>query len=452
MRKNALFKHPEILYEATPNPAPTSEENKERAAIKTRILKDIKEQKTEIIALLAPNGSGKSTVLKPLLSKMEKEGKIFYAPFEVWQYQDENKIWENFLLSVAAEEKSYHQKDKIIKKINGDKAKWLAPLVLLVLASIFIGLSCTSPNLGSLFLGIISILGLGGFLANFLKKSKINQIYQYGAELLKILKKKNGKPIIMLVEDIDRTESGRKLVEILHTFINSHRSEIQRTFIVICPMPRSAYYGGTKDIQSEKMKYIEESNKIYDYAIWSRLRNKITEDDITTILSSAGCTNKKLPEILTLASKLSIKNESLLNLRAFKSVLREIEQFTNFYPTLDPNVAALFALTKNIQIKDVSLGNSSNERRLQDFLTKDSPHFLSEFDNKLSFANLISMIFDLESSIGIEALTKRAYLGQKRIKFEYTRDSKPHSIKLENGGSREEIITITLSGHYKELL
>lgn len=459
MRKKKLFKNPDVLYEATSYCSLTSVEKKERKAIRDRVNRDIKDCKTEIVAFIAPNGSGKSTTLKSVLEGMEKDGKISYASFEAWQYQDEHKIWEDFLISVSAED-SRESKDEYAKKFERSKIKkkfWVF-IITLMFSYIFlsflefpcyVGSYSFKVNPGELFLGVLTIFGVAKIISDYYYIPKVSHIYQYEDELLKILLDKNEKPIVMLVEDVDRTDSGRKLMKILHTFINGNRNKIHRSFVVICPIPREAYYGAKDEGRKERLKRIEESNKIFDYTIWSGLHGRTVEDDVATILLSAGCSDTRVGEFFRIMLEIVDKDESLINLRAFKSILREAEQFLNFYPTLDPCVAILFIMTKYVMVKDADIGKS--EKGIYNFLINRDGNFMT-FGKDKSFASLIVLSFGLQKDVDEILSVARMPTARRKIKFEFTRDAEPHVISVEGRKGGSEVIDVRLSGHYKELL
>ena len=453
MSYKKLFTKADFLYESTAEELTEIEKNSVDY-LEKRILNDIESKKLEIVAFIGANGSGKSTALKDILEKLDSENKIHYAPFEVWQESNENEVWKDFIIAIMSKIRGKTKK-KIAKKIDNGYLRWwywIIAIVLVLIPSIFyffpININGYTLNIGSLIFSIFGLIGISVLLQKLLSVGNINHIFQYEEEFKKILEE-HGTPVVVLVEDVDRTEHGKKVLEVLHTFLNTYRGGSKRSLIVICPIPRDSFYGASaKNIKNfENLKTLETSCKIYDYAIWSGLRSRVTENDITTILKSAGCTNASLVNVLLKLVNIADAEKSLSNTRAIKFILRDVDQFVQRYPKLDPCVATLFIATKYVSLK-VSSVSFENSNDIKVALLHGTSRL---FHNRQStVAELIGIVFDVGQKIKWTNL-QNGIKKPVQIDFEYTRDEEPHIVE-EAVVDSKDILKIHLSGHYKELL
>lgn len=454
MKPEKLFLNLDFLYEASSSEL-TEIEEKSKSYIQERILNDAKLKKVETVAFVGANGSGKSTILKDILDKLDKNKEITYVPFEIWQESNENETWKDFIITIISKTDNKNKK-RIAKKVDNGCLRWWywpIPIIIVVAASALyffpIEFNKNFYNIGTLIFSVVGSLGIFAIFQRFFSDGSISHIFQYEDKLVEALKNEHGSPIVVLVEDVDRTESGRKVVEILHTFLNTHRKKAKRGFIVICPVPRESFYGISAKNTDEfnNLKTLESSCKIYDYAIWSGLRSQVTDSDIKTVLDSAACTNKHLYGTLCNIVHIADRKNSLLNIRALKFILREIEQFIRRYPTLDPNIAALFIATKYINLK-ISSPTSGRQDDLSRALREGTAILLRERREALT------KLFDVAFDIGEKIKWKKIRNGIEipiSISFQYTRDDQPHEIQ-EQTINNKDVLVIHLSGHYKELL
>lgn len=456
LTKRIIFEKSEFLYESNFGGL-TRREEKDYQFLTERIAKDIENQESKIVAYLGPNGSGKSTILKYALEKGLKAYKVQPTIYEIWQYQDESKIWENFLITILSKNNSSKSKNKIARKIrNGSTRKWsiVFQVVLLILASClsfsFIAIDLDGEkqyvNIGNLLFSIFSF-GFLGFLLNQIHKTgSIEYIYQYENELLKRLIKKKGRPIVLIIEDIDRTKNGEIVIESLHAFINTNRSIIINPIIAICPMSRESFYGDRTMKKSERLIKTEISNKIYDYAINSSLVKQVIDDDIEKLLEAAGCRSEKIKPILQNVLAASRSDDgSLLNMRAIKFMLRDVNQFIERYPNLDEGIAILFASEKYISAKVASYSGGDDAIRMA--LLNRSGTATNSFNTSPEFSRLFG------ESFGVSELMEENKIPGSNfsipLHFSYTRNDNQHTISIADD---RRSINISLSGHYKELL
>ena len=115
-----LFKNYNYLYESNAKQL-TEIEQRESNSISRKIKKDIDSCAVKIVAYLGPNGSGKSTALNDAIKNLEKD--IIFAPYEIWQYQDESRAWENFLITILSKDAKTKNKNKVAKKIQQGKIR-----------------------------------------------------------------------------------------------------------------------------------------------------------------------------------------------------------------------------------------------------------------------------------------------------------------------------------------
>lgn len=459
-KRKPLFKNYNYLYESNAKQL-TEIEQRESNSISRKIKKDIGSCAVKIVAYLGPNGSGKSTVLNDAIKNLEKD--IIFAPYEIWQYQDESRAWENFLITILSKDAKTKNKNKVAKKLQQGKIR-IFPFILLLsfgllsagLSFLFIPIGSQFVNVGGILFSLLGITAISYLSSRIIISNGASYIYQYEDELLKILSKSKRKPIVVLVEDIDRSIHGEKIIESLHVFINNHRKDIKRPFIVICPMAKESFYGvpaTTSDETAKKrrLERIEMSNKIYDYVIDGKLSNKIAKGELSNLLKSAGCTSKKLEtffEKLLLTVK---KDSSLINIRAIKFILREIDQFIQKYPALDESVAAFHIASKYIE-NNIN-GSYGGEKAIMMTLVNNAGTGINGFNRNTAYIGLVGYTFDIEKLIEEHSNPNANFTIP--VHFNYIDSLKAHeAIYIERNPQSNTgySIDVSLSSKYKELL
>ena len=454
-RNKIVFERPEFLYESEYEEL-TEREEKDHNFLIERIETDINNRESKIVAYLGPNGSGKSTVLKQSIETVLEKYDTRPTIYEIWQYQNEDKMWENFLIAVLSKNNSPKSKNRVARKIkNGSIRKIYVALQIIAciliaflsfcFVSVNVGDEKQYVNIGSL---IFSIFGFGVFgliLTQFLTTGGVGYVYQYENELLKYLKKEKKKPIVVIIEDVDRTQRGENVVESLHSFINTNRALIKTPIIAICPMSRSSFYGSRLDDKAKRLEKIELSNKIYDYAINSSLTGSVLESDIDKLLKLSSCKSKNLKPTMLSIMQASKKDESLLNIRALKFILRDVNQFIERYPSLDESIAFLFASEKYISTKINRISGGDGAIRMA--LLNESGTATNSFNTSPEFSRMFG------ESFGITKLMEDNKIPGSNfsipLHFNYTGDDNPHTVSIADD---KRSISISLSGHYKELL
>ena len=458
--RKPLFKNYNYLYESNAKQL-TEIEQRESNSISQIIKKDIDSCAVKIVAYLGPNGSGKSTVLNDAIKNLEKD--IIFAPYEIWQYQDESRAWENFLITILSKDAKTKNKNKVAKKLQQGKIR-IFPFMLLLssgllsagLSFLFIPIGSQFVNVGRILFSLLGITAISYLSSRIIISNGASYIYQYEDELLKILSKSKRKPIVVLVEDIDRSIHGEKIIESLHVFINNHRKDIKRPFIVICPMARESFYGipastGDYNGKKKRLERIELSNKIYDYVIDGKLSNKITSSELSNLFKSVGCSSKRLENFFSKLLPTIKADSSLINIRAIKFILREIDQFIQKYPTLDERIAAFHIVSKYIE-NNIN-GSYGSEHAITMTLTHSSGTGTNSLNTHTAYIGLVGYTFDIEKLIEEHSNPNANFTIP--VHFNYVDSLKKHKAIYKERNPQSNTgysIDVSLSSKYKELL
>ena len=342
-----LFSHPEFLKE-TAEESPLRFQEQEIKRILQYINHHIEQQKSEIIAYLAPYGSGKSVILNNVLEKLPNS--YHKIQFDIWQCANDADIWRNFLIKSLSKVKNKDE-NRIFDEIDGSKINnkqlifFLAIYFALSMVTWFLLKDSTNwffAFLKSFLIYAVPILlvlvGLNRFFPVY--ESPAKTLFQYEEKLKQELLHIKHATII-IIEDIDRSgESGKRFLETLKCFL----SKIDKPILVICPQKNMSFgksVMGTISDYPDATSKLENSIKIYDDVIYGNMPTKITKEQATQLLERVGCINEKLTNVVELLIGLS-SEYSIFTMRSLKFLLRNIVSFMDAYPNADPALAFFF--------------------------------------------------------------------------------------------------------------
>lgn len=359
-KKSLLFSNSQLLDETPKIDTLVVGQDKEINLVSDRIDKYVEAGSSRIVAYLGDYGAGKSLVLYNVEKNNRKEYK--YVNFDIWQYSDASKIWDAFAIeAISSIEGS--DKDKIVHELDGKgfttKVKILifcALLVVYVIASYMLWEFLKGDQFARdffvyaapMFLAIAAIFGINSLMP---VKSRISRTYQYEKRLRSAIES-SSQPVVIVVEDVDRSDNGQTFLESLHIFFE--QKELNNPVVVICPQ-RSLSFGSMdkplvgKD-QSTYHNELEKSIKIYDSVINSSLSGRVSSEQVSGLLDSLGCNDDKFRKLL-LRLILLAGRESLLTIRALKFILREVYDMQYENPNIDTRVALLCVASRYITYK-----------------------------------------------------------------------------------------------------
>lgn len=221
-------------------------------------------------------------------------------------------------------------------------------------------------------------------------------------------------------------------------------------------MAKESFYGvpattGDETAKKRRLERTEMSNKIYDYIIDGKLSNKIAKDELSNLLKSAGCTSKKLEIFFEKLLPTVKKDSSLINIRAIKFILREIDQFIQKYPTLDESVAAFHIASKYIE-NNIN-GSYGGEKAIMMTLVNNAGTGINGFNRNTAYVGLVGYTFDIEKLIEEHSNPNANFTIP--VHFNYIDSLKTHkAIYIERNPQSNTgySIDVSLSSKYKELL
>lgn len=262
--------------------------------------------------------------------------------------------------------------------------------------------------------------------SKLIKTLNVSFIFQIESMLLKMLSKKKKKAIIVILEDIERSETGLRLLESIHSFISRNSKTFKRQIIILVPTTKDFIYkhNGVKSIDQ-----LERNTKIFDYILNGWIRDSVNDLDIKTLFNDLKCTDKKLMSTISLLNKQALKEKSLQNIRALKMMLREIDNFYVSHVGTKPEIIALYVSTNYFNLEN------GGPNSIQSFLRGDK--VLNRNDSYYAhYSGIIKTVFDVESN------------KQYDYKLRYSEDD-TYDIVIDD---TKRLITITVPKDYKYIL
>lgn len=241
-----------------------------------------------------------------------------------------------------------------------------------------------------------------------------------------MLSKKKKKAIVVILEDIERSETGLRLLESMHSFISRNSETFKRQIIILVPTTKDFIYkyDGIKSIDQ-----LERNTKIFDYILSGWIRGSVNDLDIKTLFDGLKCTDEKLISVISLLNKQASKEKSLQNIRALKMMLREIDNFYVSHAGTKPEVIALYVSTNYFSFENGGLDSIQSFLRGEKVLNRNGSYYAH-------YSGIIKTVFDVEPD------KKYDY------KMEYSEDDTCDIVTDD----MERLITIVIPKVYKYIL
>lgn len=431
---NHLFQN-SYLLDDTKEEKLTPAENTEYERIKHELLNLLKLRKSAIVAYAAPKGSGKSTIIR----KIKNDEKLNYTSIikssEIWQYSNPDTAWEDFAVSIIANRE--REKKKLVTQIHDGAIRIPTVFLIVILSILFVAskfilysikeklnfaLEISIDAIGIIVPLIISVVPT----SKLIKTLNVSFIFQIESMLLKMLSKKKKKAIIVILEDIERSETGLRLLESMHSFISRNSKTFKRQIIILVPTTKDFIYkhDGIKSIDQ-----LERNTKIFDYILNGWIRNSVNDLDIKTLFDGLKCIDEKLMSTISFLNKQALKEKSLLNIRALKMMLREIDNFYVSHAGTKSEIIALYVSTNYYNFE------KGGQDSIRSFLQGDK--VLGRNGSYYDYNScIIKTVFGVESD------------KQYDYKLGYSEDNTHDIVKDE----AERLITITVPKDYKYIL
>ena len=361
-----LFTNPKVLQETDwlDQLIPTQEADKNR--LKVILREYINDGHNRMVAYLGPFGSGKSTIIHNAVNELRN---VYVYDFDLWQYHDDRSIWDAFTIGAAATITN-DDKEDVAQEIDGKPSDGVAliyrhPVISLFLAfilyfivahlvwSAFRDNEFIQPFLIYAMPTFFSVVALFGITAIFPQsKSPATRTYQYENKLSTHLADLD-KPLVIIIEGVDRSEYGQHFLETLHVYLEQLH-KLPRPVIVICPQ-RAATIGMSTKLANDRL---ERSTKVYDEIVNSFIRPTIDVQSVADLLEKAGCTNELLTDTIIRSIQTVNYFDQPISIRTVKLAIRETRDFIRQYPDLNPAIAFLLTFSKYL------VDNNDNQRRL----------------------------------------------------------------------------------------
>lgn len=321
-----------------------------------------KKVKTIFVAYIGAYGCGKSTVLEAVRSNPDNVKKYMWLRFEPWRYSDRREIWDGFVIEVSAQIRG-KSKDKVAGKIDGGSLTVKAE-VLIILSLLLIILSILSsyhiwdyagknrfqadwlkyalPVLvsGLGFLGLASILDSIGMT---FKRGAITRVFQFESLLKKSLRKLK-KPLVIVIEEIDRTgKEGQVFLETAKNFFRNNDFGV--SIIVIAPQTADNFVPESPD---EIDSVFDQNLKIYDLPIY--FKNDLSKYDFKKYYETLGLDKSEEDKIVRALNIFSNELNQQVSLRLFKYALREANEFVKSHKGSSLSIAFFLILSRYIKV------------------------------------------------------------------------------------------------------
>lgn len=337
----------------------TLAEDAESKRMRDELLEIAKSDKSSIVAYTSPSGSGKSTIARKMLNSESIQNAFDIRTCEIWQYDNPDKVWEDFVLTTMSN--NDNNLDNLSRKAKYGKTKHRVVLMALIIATIVAIMRIISElylkdgAIRTVLLTILDILTIAApiilslvNIAELVDHLDIDYRFQIEEVLLKKLQEP-GKPLFVLIEDIERSETGAKLLESLHSFLSRNSDQLGRKLIVFTPTTKDFIY--KKDNEKNRAQ-LERNLKIYDYIFEGWLRGEVDNLDTKVLFESFGCKDKRLLELLNFIISNIDHSKSLINIRSIQHMLREVDNFCYAHSGADPCVVLLYVSTKYVEYTD----------------------------------------------------------------------------------------------------
>lgn len=336
--------------------------------VKMRVDRMVKKNKHSIVAYLGSFGVGKSTILREV-QKQTKDYK--WVTFEMWRYSNRNELWDAFVIRLVSKLTAGKDELDIADEIEGSSlSRFEWPLIFIWVGFVWLGLTVLSTiawfafkdgiGVGGQFweayfkyaaptiFPVLILVGLGKFLQlSFItNKRPLRRVFELEAMLFnKVLKMR--KPLIVVVEDVDRSsEDGAIFLETLNHFLGKLTSK-SKPFVVIAPQSTQAF----DKYESNSYKGLETALKIYDEKIY--FNSSMSDESITKLYDNLVVDPAWKSQIMQ-ATQIIIGNyRKLITIRLLKHSLREVSQFIEMNPDVNPVVALAIILSRYVSVQDL---------------------------------------------------------------------------------------------------
>jgi len=445
---NRVFKNFTILREL-----PSKDDSlgylKEISHVEQRIDQVAQSGESSIIAYLGPFGSGKTTILRNVKSKIAKKYK--WIDFDTWRYSNRNELWDAFVVKASADLTIGRDEWDIADEVDGNEldAKrtvllwiWIVVIwLILTIISIILWTSFKSEAgfweaylkfATPVIAPILLLVGLGRILkiSNLSDKRPLRRTFELEALLYRKIRSSR-KPIVIIIEDVDRVgEDGAIFMETLHEFIGTKK--FKKPIIIIAPQSNDSF-----EISITDRRKLEHSLKVYDEKIF--FGSKMEHSSIDSLYLSLEFHSEYevfKPAMVEITKELVYYYQTgQLTIRMLKHALREVEWFIQTHPDHNPAVALVFSIARMVADPE---GRGIAANRLQ---TEVSPtrHKTPEGDVRriIDKNNVLGVC--LAMAVGAEVQAE--VLGLVDAQGKYNQNNEIFSIKSFFGASKDELVS-----------
>ena len=349
-----LFTNPQILQESDKLDFLTAAETDDSERLRSIISEYLRHRRSRMVAYLGPFGSGKSIIIKQALGKIPN---AYSHTFDIWQRHDDRSTWDAFTITTTAAITADDAED-IAQAIDGKPSDGVAlifrhPIISLLLAFIlyfiFAHLIWTAfrdnefiqPFLIYAMPTFFSVVALFGITAIFPQtKSPATRTLQYENKLTEHLTNLD-KPLIIVVEGIDRSEYSQHFLETLHVYLHN-LPVLPYPVVVLCPQ-RSESIGLSDKLTPDQL---ERCTKIYDEVINSFIEPAADVKTVAEILNRAGCIDQDFAKTVLYIVDAVDGSSQPMSIRTIKFAVRETRDFARLYPKADPSTAFILTISK----------------------------------------------------------------------------------------------------------
>lgn len=355
-----IFEIPDALNEKTDDVALSGQQLSEVKSFEDRIVNWSKGDDNKIVAFSGRFGTGKSAVLKRVEHEIVSKGACLWLTFEAWRYPDREKLWQGFVIEVISRIKNRDDLSRAAQEIDGVSGVYgfisrhiqlSAALTLalgtLVASTLWLTLRENTDTVSKLVIALLkyampALLAISAFLgisSLFQRKEPLKHLFELENELEEVLSKKLEKPLIIVVEDVDRAgEEGIVFMETLRFFIDKRLGSYNRInpnpIMIISPQD-SSY------MSSHNRTIFERNIKIYDLAIHYSHNVVRSSAEIDALLEDAALEEKYLNEIRAAIGLLPLKTGSQIPFRLLKYLLRELHEYAGYENDIDAGLALI---------------------------------------------------------------------------------------------------------------